>query len=427
MQNEYIPADEIAGFIDSLGLEPERSFKVGVAEAAKSLSYHLERAERNGDAAEYRKLSAQVDRLEAKSAAGPFNPGSIRLAMGDGGSAMPGNTTLDNVLANDAGNAAPKYYGKQLKKNMHAPLLEGFGNAELKSLFEAGSNRQSVRVQTKAPSDLTGQLAPYQFPRTLGPIHEGRLLDYLPTNPTTAPVISYLQHSSTTGSAETVAAGAAKPEIEFVTQQKLASVSKLAAWTSTTHEALQDFADWSNYVPSELQRQLIDAENQQILNGDGTGTNILGLLNVTGIITATYAPTSGLPTLPDIFGTTIAAMRTGAALATCDLIVIHPETFWAVKLAKSTLNTYLDQSDTLTAPADMLWGIPAVQSTAMAAGTALLLDTTKFGRAWIREAMNIQVDPYSGSTTNTLKWVAETRISLTVERPAAIAKITGLS
>ena len=57
----------------------------------------------------------------------------------------------------------------------------------------------------------------------------------------------------------------------------------------------------------------------------------------------------------------------------------------------------------------------------------MLIDSTLFGRVAVRESLVLRMG-YSGAdfTDNIVRWVAEERLNVAVERPAAICHITGL-
>jgi hypothetical protein len=63
----------------------------------------------------------------------------------------------------------------------------------------------------------------------------------------------------------------------------------------------------------------------------------------------------------------------------------------------------------------------------LAAGTAVLIDTTKVGRVYASESLVLRMGWANGDfVKNVVRFVAEERIGLAVERPAAALQITGL-
>ena len=71
--------------------------------------------------------------------------------------------------------------------------------------------------------------------------------------------------------------------------------------------------------------------------------------------------------------------------------------------------------------------IKVLTTTVIAAGTGLLLDTTKFGRVLVRETITMTVGTSGNDLVRNLtRMVVEERIGLAVERSAALRAITGL-
>lgn len=89
-----------------------------------------------------------------------------------------------------------------------------------------------------------------------------------------------------TASAATIHAGGQYPETLLTTVATILTAKKLGIFTTVVDELLADFQTFSQYTEVELTRQIPDAENWQILNGDGTGDNLLGLLNVPALCPA---------------------------------------------------------------------------------------------------------------------------------------------
>jgi len=75
-----------------------------------------------------------------------------------------------------------------------------------------------------------------------------------------------------------------------------------------------------------------------------------------------------------------------------------------------------------------LAGVPTIQTTQIADGSGALLSVSgqRARFYWTRLNMLIQFDPYTGLTNNTMRWVAETRIALSVPRPASVSILSNL-
>jgi HK97 family phage major capsid protein len=76
---------------------------------------------------------------------------------------------------------------------------------------------------------------------------------------------------------------------------------------------------------------------------------------------------------------------------------------------------------------ETIWGVPVIQTTQQAAGTAAVL-SVQSGAAivYVREALTTFFDPYSQSANNIYRYIAETRLALAVPRPSAICLVSGL-
>lgn len=123
----------------------------------------------------------------------------------------------------------------------------------------------------------------------------------------------------------------------------------------------------------------------------------------------------------------IAALRTGAALAEANLLAVHPSTWSALRRTKDLQDRYLVQPDPTQGSPSTVWGVSVLATTTIAAGVGALLDTRKFGYAVVRESLTLRTGTSDDDFTRNLqRWIAEERLALAVERPAAVCKITGL-
>jgi len=157
---------------------------------------------------------------------------------------------------------------------------------QLRGLHDAVLSHKSYKIEVGLKDSVSSQLPATLMPGITPMRHEpNRIADLIPSTAMGTPVVEYLQHLSTTGTAGMVAAGTTKPSVALNVTKSEARARKIAVTTSINDEDLTDFAAFASYVSSELQRLVIDQENAQILTGDGTGENLLGLLSTTGILT----------------------------------------------------------------------------------------------------------------------------------------------
>ena len=82
----------------------------------------------------------------------------------------------------------------------------------------------------------------------------------------------------------------------------------------------------------------------------------------------------------------ITALRVGPALATADLLVLHPSDWSKLRRTKDLQARYLTQADPTVDEANQLWGVSVLTTTQNPVGKGLLVDTTKFGYVGIRES-----------------------------------------
>jgi HK97 family phage major capsid protein len=307
------------------------------------------------------------------------------------------------------------------KAHQYAPI--DVPTESLKSMHGAIASQSPFAIKTKSFSTVDSLLPSELQSSVVGPQHETRLLDRLPVLPTSAPSIEYIRHLSTTGVPAITAEGQPKPELQFNTDRVIVAAQKIACHAALSWETLNDWDVFASYFTNELQRQVIDAENNELLNGDGTTGHLTGLLNTSGILSHATSTDTGL----DSVELSIAALRTGTALAEANLLVLNPTTWSALRRSKDTQGRYLVDPDPTNAAGNQLWGVEVLPTTTIAAGVGALVDTRKLGYVVVRESLLLRTGTNADDfSRNLVRWVAEERLALAVERPAAVCKITGL-
>ena len=194
---------------------------------------------------------------------------------------------------------------------------------------------------------------------------------------------------------------------------------------------LEDVGQIRSYLDSRLQLFVQHAMEAQLLTGTGTAPQLRGLLNRSGIQTVTtVTPLTAAKTIQGIYDA-ITQVRTTAFLEP-DAVVIHPTNWASVRTAADSNGQYFGGGPFVgpygvngIAP-DNIWGLPAVVTSAIAAGTVLVGAFRSAAQMFLRggltvEASNSHADFFQKDMT-ALR--AEQRAALAVYRPAAFSKIT---
>lgn len=270
---------------------------------------------------------------------------------------------------------------------------------------------------------------------TLG-VRPLRIKDLIAPGATGNTSIKYMQEQSlgADGLPTTVAEGAAKPAVAFALVEVDTGVKKIAAYTKVTDELFADFLAVASYINMRLPYMVEREEENQILNGDGTGTNLLGILNQTGIQTLSV----GADTPQDALYKAFTKVRWGNLAGYAqggyepDGIVLHPLDWEGIRLSKDANGQYLGGGPFTGAYGngpvvqfDTLWGKPCVITPAIDEGLALVgafrLAAQYFQRQGMTiESTNTDQDDFIKNLT-TIR--AEERLALAVYRPPAFCEV----
>lgn len=240
--------------------------------------------------------------------------------------------------------------------------------------------------------------------------------------------VTYFLESGVDGNFSTVAEAAQKGQIHFQDPTSVTeTLHKIAAWWAVSDEMASDVEFWKSEIDNRGLYMLGLFEEQQVLFGDGTGTNLKGVLNRDGIQAKPLAVTDS------VFDGIFAAMtdiQTATGL-TADGILVNPADYQTMRLSKDKNEQYIaggpfagqyGNGGSPIQPA--LWGLSTRVSAAIPKGTIALGAFKSAVTVYRKGGIVTKVDPYTLMTQNLLRTVLEERIGLAVRRPSAIVKIT---
>lgn len=242
--------------------------------------------------------------------------------------------------------------------------------------------------------------------------------------------ISYFVEGALEGAFTTVAEAGAKPQLHVVDPTTVTdSLKKIAGFVKFTDEMTEDLDFYVSEINGRLLYELAKFEEQQLLNGAGTGSTVQGILLRSGIQTETGA---SIADNADAVFRAMTKVGTGSGLD-ADGIVINPADYQTFRLKKDSNNQYYGGgffageygNGTLTAQPP-LWGMRTVVTPAITAGTILVGAFSQAATVYRKGGVRVESTNSHASdfTSNLVTVRAEERLALAVRHPAGFVKLT---
>lgn len=214
------------------------------------------------------------------------------------------------------------------------------------------------------------------------------------------------------------AGGGYKPESALAAARVTTPVRTIAHWIPVTKRALSDAAQIRTLIDAFLRYGLEEELEDQMVQGDGTGENFEGISHVSGVQAQAW-DTNALTTLRKAK----TRVRTvGRSIANAYLL--NPADLETIDLLQDNEGRYYFGGPSGVGTAQMLWGIPVIETEAVPAGTAYVGDWRK-AILWDREQATIQVTDshLDFFVRNLVAILAEMRSAFGVVQPNAFVEI----
>lgn len=303
---------------------------------------------------------------------------------------------------------SPAFEQYRRTKGLAVCELADFGLAELKTLFQttAGWAPESLRIPGLVIEAVTRPI---------------QVLDIIPPGTTGMAAVVYMEETTRTHAAAEAAEGAAYAESTFALTQRSSTVRKVADSIPVTDEQLEDVEGVASYLDNRLTFGLRQRLDNQILNGNGTAPNLLGILNVAGIQTQA----KGTDPVPDAIYKALVKVRvTGRAFP--NFVLMHPNDWQDVRLLRTADGIYIWGSPSESGP-ERIWGLRLVQTDALTENTGLVGDFQNFCQLYERRGIEVAIGYVGTQFTEGEKTIrADLRVAFVVYRAAAFATVTGI-
>ena len=375
----------------------------------------------------------------------------------DGNSVAVAYAAAERDLNETARDMGYKSIGQMFVESQEFKSLNGGRNgANMPAPWQVKASLTGMQVKdiyTASPTGTMARGADAQFgsiqrdPIVTSPMRTKRVRDLFPVRTTTAAVIEYFRQLGFTSvdlphgvggynerlSASTVAERLGnnsnfglKPQSSFAFEGHQAPVRTLAHWEAAHRNVLADEPQLRSIIDNELMYGLRLLEDNQILNGDGTGENLLGVLATPGI--QNYAWSSGVAgSTPDTKADAIRRAATLAFLAYYEPtgIVLHPNDWEDIELTKDLQGQYLVAVSVAMGGEPKVWRLPVVETPAIPEGTALVGAFGTGAQLYDREQASIRISEQHSDffVRNAIVVLAEQRLALAVKRPESFVKV----
>lgn len=249
-----------------------------------------------------------------------------------------------------------------------------------------------------------------------------QVTDLIPAGRTIQNAVVFMKESTFTNAAAETAEGGTYAESALALTETTSAVRKIATFLPVTDEQLDDVAGLQSYIDNRLGFMLRQRLDSQILVGNGTPPNLLGLNNLASIQTQA----KGADPVPDAIFKAMTLIRiTGRANPSG--VVINPTDWQDVKLLRTADGIYIWGNPADNAP-DRIWGLPVAISDAQTLNTALVGDFANFSELVLRKDVEVQISNSHSTFFIEGKQAirADMRVALVAYRDEAFCKVTGV-
>lgn len=305
-------------------------------------------------------------------------------------------------------------------------LAKAFIESKAFTEYDRASKRSpTAEVQVKTLLDTTGYPVFSVRSNMLVPFPTRRpvVADLMPNGTISQPLFIFMEETSNTNNADSVAEGGQKPESALAFTERNAPVRKIATVLPVTDELFDDAPAMRSYVQGRMTIFLQLAEENKLLSGDGIAPNIEGILTNGGI----QVQAKGGDTIPDAIYKAATKIEVNSFLSPTG-VVMHPNDWQRVRLLKDAVGNYLFGSP-MAGDMERLWGYAIVKTQAITEGTSLVGAWDSAAMIFRRTGISFAVSTEHSDffIKNKLMLRIEERLALAVFRPTGFCEVTGVN
>lgn len=296
---------------------------------------------------------------------------------------------------------------------------ESFKNANMNASFRGSvrvnAPRSAITTTTTnivAPDRQAGIIAP--------PVRRMTIRDLLIPGTTNSNSIEFVRETGFTNNATTVGESMAKPYSDITFGLVNSPVRTVAHLFKASRQILDDVSGLISYIDGRARNGLQLAEEKQLLFGNGSGSNILGIVPQA----SSFTPSLSVANATAIDRIRLALLQAVLAEFPSNGIVLNPIDWASIELTKDNEGRYII-GNPMDGTTPRLWNLPVVETQAMNANNFLVGAFNMAAQIFDRMDMEVLISTENDKDfeNNMITIRAEERLALAVYRPEAF--VTG--
>ena len=321
-----------------------------------------------------------------------------------------------------------KTFSGATTKSFKAAIEESLKNGSIDAMLKGNSNaaRFEVKADMTMAADYTGVVAGETVVPNIkfDPSRSTHIRTLLPIGSTDAQTIRFPKESGYADNAAATAQGSTLGQSDFDITATSVNVEKIGTYMRLTEEMLADTPQLTSYLSARVPGKVLSAEDNEILNGDGSSPNLDGLFT-DGAAFSAGSFALAIESANEFDVLTVALNQLNLSNYQADTILLNPTDFHKIVLLKSTANEYL-RNQIIQGVQPAIMGVPIVLSTAVTAGKFLVGNLSLATQLWIRDGLGIEFSREDSTNFRdgfvTVR--AQERVALTNYAPNAIVQGT---
>lgn len=319
------------------------------------------------------------------------------------------------MVARHNSTEADESIGEQFVKSDSFQALQKSSGLRGKASMEVKATLTSAVTDTAGA--VGNAIARTRLPVILGlPQRRMTIVDLIASGQMEGNSLEYVKETGFTNNAAPVAESTRKPESDMKLTLMNTSAKVIAHYMKASRQVLEDIPQLQSIISQRLLYGLEFRKEAQILSGDGTGQNLLGIIPQA----TAYAPPITVAGATSIDQMRLAMLQAALAEYPATGHVMNPIDWAWIELLKDTQGRYIigNPQGTLT---PTLWGLPVVTTQAIAVDKFLTGAFQLGAQVFNRYASRVEIatENEDDFVKNLVTILAEERLALAVYRPEA--------